>query len=381
MSLMDAVYSLGDVFKGDKKQNTNTGTTTTTATTRRKPQSRYVAGGSSSYSMPLDQEPMDTQMFEALRERKTVGSESQRRVYKELLDDFKKYKSAVEKSKDSPDLSGFLGAADAIAGTNYLRNYRPPKSRDAKRKELLQMQSGLNKLARGLSLTDVELLRAQFQPRGGNYSESMSTKGSGGSGEKDFTAAQYNAAAFGKSMLQANRDLDQLASEGYNRSDRMSALDASLPNWMASGNSKRQRQAEENFVNALLRKESGAAVPDQELARYEKAYFVRAGDTPEVIAQKKASREQKLAGLRASAGGAWDVVQEISAVDKIRDLIKGKEAKEWSESLLGPRSQGAQQQQPMGSAAQGSVKGAGAATRKQAPKMTKEEFLKSIGRR
>jgi hypothetical protein len=73
-----------------------------------------------------------------------------------------------------------------------------------------------------------------------------------------------------------------------------------------------QDQAERNFVNALLRKESGAAIGKEEFNSAEIQYFPRAGDTPEVIAQKKANRERAIDTLRRESGKTWDVGNAVS---------------------------------------------------------------------
>jgi hypothetical protein len=49
-------------------------------------------------------------------------------------------------------------------------------------------------------------------------------------------------------------------------------------------------QAKRDFVNAVLRKESGAAISQSEFVNAEKQYFPQPGDTPEVIAQKAKNR-------------------------------------------------------------------------------------------
>ena len=65
-------------------------------------------------------------------------------------------------------------------------------------------------------------------------------------------------------------------------------------------------QAQRNFVNAVLRQESGAVISDQEFENAKKQYFPQPGDTKEVIAQKRANRQVAIAGFKKLAGPAWE---------------------------------------------------------------------------
>ena len=58
----------------------------------------------------------------------------------------------------------------------------------------------------------------------------------------------------------------------------------------------------EEFVRAKLRKESGATIPPDELAKEYRVYFPIAGDGPEDIERKRQLREQVIEGLKVSAG-------------------------------------------------------------------------------
>jgi hypothetical protein len=53
---------------------------------------------------------------------------------------------------------------------------------------------------------------------------------------------------------------------------------------------KMQEQAERNFINAVLRRESGAAIAPQEFESARQQYFPQAGDTPAVLEQKRQNR-------------------------------------------------------------------------------------------
>jgi hypothetical protein len=64
-------------------------------------------------------------------------------------------------------------------------------------------------------------------------------------------------------------------------------------------------QAQRDFINATLRRESGAAIAESEFQNARKQYFPQPGDTADRIAQKKANRETAIRGIAASAGQGY----------------------------------------------------------------------------
>lgn len=65
---------------------------------------------------------------------------------------------------------------------------------------------------------------------------------------------------------------------------------------------QRFRQAQEDWVRAKLRKESGAVIGAKEMADEIRTYFPMPGDSPEVIAQKAQARQIAIGGMRDMAG-------------------------------------------------------------------------------
>jgi hypothetical protein len=61
-------------------------------------------------------------------------------------------------------------------------------------------------------------------------------------------------------------------------------------------------QAQRNFVNAVLRQESGAAINESEFNNAKKQYFPQPGDSAAVIEQKRLNREAAIQGFEVSAG-------------------------------------------------------------------------------
>ena len=73
---------------------------------------------------------------------------------------------------------------------------------------------------------------------------------------------------------------------------------------MMSAKTQQVEQAQRDFVNAVLRQESGAVIAPSEFDNAQKQYFTQPGDKKEVIEQKRKNRETAIAGLKVMAGPA-----------------------------------------------------------------------------
>lgn len=74
----------------------------------------------------------------------------------------------------------------------------------------------------------------------------------------------------------------------------------------ANGDDRSYNQAKRSFISAVLRKESGAAISNQEYVNEGKKYFPEPGDGPQQIAQKAAERDRAIQTLIAASGNAYD---------------------------------------------------------------------------
>lgn len=77
------------------------------------------------------------------------------------------------------------------------------------------------------------------------------------------------------------------------------AVSAGL-NKLSEPETQQFNQAKRDFVNAVLRKESGAVISEEEFANAELQYFPQPGDTATVIQQKAANRDLAARGIMAS---------------------------------------------------------------------------------
>jgi hypothetical protein len=145
-------------------------------------------------------------------------------------------------------------------------------------------------------------------------------------GGKPLTEAQGNSVAFGARAIEANRIATDLEKQGVRNTGAIRTAIGGvvgmtpfvgeqleqgvrstfnvLPS-IAGGTSPEQQQVEQarrNFVSAVLRKESGAAIGVDEYKNEERKYFPQAGDTDKVIQQKQKARELAIEALKAQAG-------------------------------------------------------------------------------
>jgi hypothetical protein len=123
-------------------------------------------------------------------------------------------------------------------------------------------------------------------------------------GEKPLTEYQGKALTFGTRAADANNVIKSLEGK-YN------TLSSSyLPSFLNSTEGQRVQQAQRNFVNAVLRQESGAAIASSEFDNAAKQYFPQPGDKPEVLVQKRQNRERVIKGFTKQAGPGGKDIEE-----------------------------------------------------------------------
>ena len=89
---------------------------------------------------------------------------------------------------------------------------------------------------------------------------------------------------------------------------------------------KQIRQAERNFLTAVLRRESGAQISDSELSTGEKLYFPVPGDDAKTIEQKKAARNTAIKTISANVPQYDDRVRSVGLEDDTtQTLLKSEE--------------------------------------------------------
>lgn len=127
------------------------------------------------------------------------------------------------------------------------------------------------------------------------------TTATGANGQKPLTEAQSNAYLFGTRMEANHKILTDFESKGINGSIAQHLFgDNKATNFASRPEHQQYAQAKRDFINAVLRKESGAAIGKDEFASADKQYFPQIGDSPVVIQQKQQAREQAIKGIMAA---------------------------------------------------------------------------------
>lgn len=185
----------------------------------------------------------------------------------------------------------------------------------------------------GLIKTSKGFLPGQLSKRDQEFNDALRKKAADIKIEESVGAPKQNqalAAGYAIRMADAEKAMQDLRDSGYDRTSQSQQRQAiftdpgldTLPwvgnaaNGIVSGAARlsglvdpklyQQRQAEQNFVNALLRRESGSAISASEFQKAEEQYFPRYGDSPETLEQKAQNRLTAAAALRSEAGNAFD---------------------------------------------------------------------------
>lgn len=115
------------------------------------------------------------------------------------------------------------------------------------------------------------------------------------------TEGQSNASLFAKRMEEADKQIGDL-SRTVDLASFKSGAEGLAPNVVKSKEIQLYEQAKRNFLNAVLRRESGAVISPTEFADGNKQYFEVFGDSTEVKKQKALNRTTAIDGLRNAAG-------------------------------------------------------------------------------
>jgi hypothetical protein len=136
--------------------------------------------------------------------------------------------------------------------------------------------------------------------------------------DKPMTEFQGKSALYGTRAAQSDKVLrsleDKINLEGLATKQAVQSIPGIggvagvVGNALLSKEQQRVEQAQRDFVNAVLRQESGAVISDAEFENARKQYFPAPQDSKEVREQKRLNREIAISGFARMAGpGAEDI--------------------------------------------------------------------------
>lgn len=137
-------------------------------------------------------------------------------------------------------------------------------------------------------------------------------------GGKPLNDTQSKSLQFGARMQTASEGLDELAEQGIYEPGRLHRAlgSTAATNWTQSDGQQKVEQSQRDFINAVLRRESGAAIAESEFENARKQYFPQMGDSAEVIEQKRRNREISTNGILAEVPNARQRLSQVIPVKK-----------------------------------------------------------------
>jgi hypothetical protein len=114
--------------------------------------------------------------------------------------------------------------------------------------------------------------------------------------EQDPTQARFNARTEASHTILSEFESGK---NPYYLNTQKFLKDQNVPYMFKSDEYKQIEQAQRDFINATLRRESGAAIAPSEFENAQLQYFPQPGDTPEVVKQKQRNREMQFAKIEA----------------------------------------------------------------------------------
>ncbi len=120
-----------------------------------------------------------------------------------------------------------------------------------------------------------------------------------GKSGKPKTPAQAKVLTYANRTKEANEQMLKIEEEFMGAT---SLAGKWSPNIWKSENRQLFEQSQRNFINAVLRRESGAAIAPSEFSSAEKQYFAQPGDSQSVLEQKRLNRNTVISGFMQEAG-------------------------------------------------------------------------------
>lgn len=185
-----------------------------------------------------------------------------------------------------------------------------PNATDATRQAYRSLSDPDNSKALGQRLIQAQIdeknaaaekLRSEANPSGGpKLTEGQS---------KDYNYYERGNAANG-----------ELAGNGNALTGRVDSLIRGIPvigesgigNTLVSSERQTAEQSGREFINAILRKDSGAALTKEEQDIYGKTYLPQPGDSKEVLQQKANARTRAIQGIRGGLGNVASITSPVN---------------------------------------------------------------------
>ena len=122
---------------------------------------------------------------------------------------------------------------------------------------------------------------------------------------KGPTESQSTARLYAERMAESEPIFESLTPPSYG-SRAKESLPGGVGNVLLTPESRQWFQAERNFINAVLRKESGAVISESEFDNARKQYIPQPGDDPQTKEQKRRNRQTAIREIGGAAGQGYE---------------------------------------------------------------------------
>lgn len=141
------------------------------------------------------------------------------------------------------------------------------------------------------------------------------------------TVDESKAGGFADRMLEANDLLDTYGNAGLSPWSQAVTDNSYIPdvmeNYLVNEKFQKYSQARRNFINAQLRRESGAVISPEEFENANKQYFPMPGDTQEVLKQKAQGRKTAVDAMIRDAGPTFKRKAPVDGVPSAGQVVDG----------------------------------------------------------
>lgn len=204
----------------------------------------------------------------------------------------------------NPAMRAIIQADLKLGKTDSARAFlTPPKQTegDVKRAEILRAVGGDQAMADRIAAGVQKMV---VGPDGQPYVVNVATGQvmSGSVGNKPMTDTQATSALYADRMRNSEPIILQNSVAGQDFGNKTLATVPLLGNHLVTKEFQQYDQARRDFINATLRRESGAVISNDEFDNANKQYFPQSGDAPEVLKQKEVNRKIAIEGISRAAG-------------------------------------------------------------------------------
>jgi len=257
---------------------------------------------------------LDALIFFYQENKEQFNKADQRAYEKRIKEDDRAYQKNFEKEKQLEDLKAAMtiNAAEDGAGNSVLESIQGAASLEAlmslpdagrytksKADRLAEQLQSINIAKASQALDDLDTV-----------AEELTTTGISPVTNKPFTDNQSKAGTFAVRMDQAENvfSFTDPATGAVTLESKKRFLPF-VPDSLKSQDRREFEQAERNFITAVLRRESGAAIADSEFEDARRIYIPVAGDSQDILQRKAASRAAVMQGMKNESVGAFEQLQ------------------------------------------------------------------------